>query len=90
MSAIDKIAEVFQMPDEDTGTDLDWESNKDDGIATLARRKRGDDSMGQPLVNLFAGQRGDAFSPVRLTRRRAGWHPNSGSQVRRERGDSVN
>jgi hypothetical protein len=29
MSAIDKIAEVFQMPDEDTGKDLDWESNKD-------------------------------------------------------------
>ena len=31
MSAIDKIAEVFQMPDEDTGADLEWESNKDDG-----------------------------------------------------------
>jgi hypothetical protein len=30
MSAIDKTAEVFQMPDEDIGTDLDWESNKDD------------------------------------------------------------
>ena len=30
MSAIDKIAEVFQMPDEDTGTDLEWESNKED------------------------------------------------------------
>jgi hypothetical protein len=35
MSAIDKIAEVFQMPDEEmpdeeTGRDLEWESNKDD------------------------------------------------------------
>jgi hypothetical protein len=30
MSAIDKIAEVFQMPDEDIGKDLEWESNKED------------------------------------------------------------
>lgn len=30
MSAIDKIAEVFQMPDEDTDKVLEWESNRDD------------------------------------------------------------
>ncbi len=30
MSAIDKIAEVLETPDEGIGTDLDWESNKDD------------------------------------------------------------
>ena len=31
MSAIDKkIAEVFQVPDEDTGQNLAWQSNRDD------------------------------------------------------------